>query len=279
VDALSLITAYVNESDYTVWADLSANLNSFMDLLRHDESCRDSVNAFGRRLYQKIGESVGWDPSPDESVLTPQLRALVLRQLGRYGDEETVKQAQARLVRFVEDRTSLTPDLRTTVYATALQYGDESVYESILQLMRSTDFQEEKNRCMRSLGAVSDEKLLQRTLDLALSSEIRSQDAVSVVCAVARNWQGRELAWKFLQENWEKLSSMYKRGSLFDALIECVVSQFSSEEKAVEIEKFFEARNFSCRPLEQALETIRTNAAWLARAMPEAGDFLQSVTF
>lgn len=44
--------------------------------------------------------------------------------------------------------------------------GDDSVYESILRIFRETDLHEEKERCMRALGASRDPKLLVCILSL-----------------------------------------------------------------------------------------------------------------
>ncbi len=70
---------------------------------------------------------------------------------------------------------------------------DDSVYESVLKIFRETDLHEEKERCMRALGASHDPKLLQRTLDFSMSSEVRSQDTVFVIGSVAANPKGRDL--------------------------------------------------------------------------------------
>ena len=55
----------------------------------------------------------------------------------------------------------------------------------MLQLFRSADLHEEKVRLMRSLGAVKDEKLIQKVLDFSMtvSSEIlieKSQHVISI---------------------------------------------------------------------------------------------------
>ena len=275
VDALKLITAYANETDYTVWADLTSNLKGLLDVLIQDDTCSGAIDRFGVQLYQKVGRQVGWDAQSGESPLVPQLRALVLRQLGRFGHPETVKESQLRFKAFLSDPSGLPADLRGAVYANVLQHGDEKAFEDILATMRASDFQEEKSRCMRSLGCTSTPSLLKRALELSLSSEIRPQDAVSLIRAVANNSKGRQLAWEFVQENWEKLHGMYKGGFLLNSLVKEVLSVFACEQRASEIEKFFEERQFTSRALHQALETIRTNAKWMNKDAEAVTEFFQ----
>ena len=82
---LALAPAYDNETDYTVWADLSENLRAY-DILLAGEPCHESFRVFARSLYQSIYGSLGWDARPDESHLTKLLRPMVIGLLGRYGD-------------------------------------------------------------------------------------------------------------------------------------------------------------------------------------------------
>ena len=60
---------------------------------------------------------------------------------------------------------------------------------------------------MTALGRAADPALLQRTLGLVLSDKIRMQDAMIPIGAVASNAgdAGRDLAWRFVKENWDVL--------------------------------------------------------------------------
>jgi puromycin-sensitive aminopeptidase len=98
-------------------------------------------------------------------------------------------------------------------------------------------------------------------------AQVRSQDAVFVIIAVADNPAGRDLAWAFVQEHWKALVAKYQGGFLLNRLVKGVSSVFASEAKAQEIAKFFEANPCPSanRALDQALEIIRNNEKWLAR--------------
>lgn len=50
-----------------------------------------------------------------------------------------------------------------------MTHGKEEHFEKMLKLIERSDMQEEKVRIMRSLGAVKDEKLIQRVLEFAMS--------------------------------------------------------------------------------------------------------------
>lgn len=78
--------------------------------------------------------------------------------------------------------------------------------------------------------------------------------------------KGRELAWQFLKDNWNMLYDRYQGGFLLNRLVK-ITENFASEDKATEIENFFKERNSSGveRAVQQSVESVRLNSAWLAR--------------
>ena len=264
---LTLVSAYQRESDYTVWADLSTNLEHLAGLLS-EEPCFDGYRAFGRHLYRPLAERLGWERRPGEAHLITLLRSLVIGELGDLGDEETMEQARRQFLQFQEERRSLPPDLRFPVYKLVVESGGEDAYEAILQIFRASDLHEEKIRCLRSLGFSQKPELLQRTLDFSLSREVRFQDTPFVIGSVAFNRYGRELAWQFLQREWTELNRRYgKGGFLLARIISSTTENFTTDEKAREVEEFFQTHPVPAaeRTIRQSLERIRSNVSWLRR--------------
>ena len=56
------------------------------------------------------------------------------------------------------------------------------------------------------------------TFDL-FQDKVRSQDSVFVMAGVTGSVKGRELAWKFLKENWPTLNQRYEGGFLLSRLV------------------------------------------------------------
>ena len=54
-----------------------------------------------------------------------------------------------------------------------------------------------------TLPQFSDPKLLQRTLDFAISPDVRSQDALQVITSVMGNPAGRETGLGFRSPHWD----------------------------------------------------------------------------
>lgn len=146
-----------------------------------------------------------------------------------------------------------------------------------LQIYRETDFSEEKNRISTCLGAVKSHSLLQRVLDFSISDQVRSQDSVSVIATVAGNKNGRELAWKFFQDNFDLFKERYSSSFLGSSLVKAVSGYFASEEKARQVESFFVKNQFAGTEMavKQTVESIRINSNWLSRDSKAIQDYIK----
>ncbi|NIO11473.1 MAG: M1 family peptidase [Deltaproteobacteria bacterium] len=265
--ALDLAVAYKNETDYTVWADLSAGLDE-LDALLWGDACYENFEAFARHLYEGLAGRIGWDKKSGESHLTTLLRSLVISVLGGYGDTKTIDEAKKRFHDLQRNPKTLPPDLRFPVYRLYVGNGDKGAYEAVLDLFRKADLHEERLRCLRALGYSQDKDLLQRTLELSLSSEVRAQDTPLLVGSVAANGLGRDLAWEFLKGQWAEFDRRYgKGGFLLGRVISSTTVNFHSEEKAKEVEEFFHAHPVPAaeRTIRQSVERIHSNHLWLKR--------------
>ena len=264
---LALAPAYRNETDYTVWADLSENLRAY-DIVLADRSCHESFRVFARSLYQAIHGSLGWDARPGESHLTKLLRPMVIGLLGRYGDPAVNAEALRRFDQGTREGTPVAPDLRMAVYGQVVESRGLEGYEAVLGVYREAELHEEKNRCLRALGCSTDADLLRRTLEFSLGDEVRGQDTPLVVAGVALNPLGRDMAWNFLREKWAEFDSRYGQGGFIIARIVSITTEdFTTLEKAAEVEAFFESHPApaAARTVRQSLERIRSNALWLER--------------
>ena len=148
-------------------------------------------------------------------------RATILRALGLSGDQETINEAKRRFEAHRNGKL-IPADLRSAVYASVLYDADESDLNEFIDLHNNSDLQEEKMRIATSLGAVRKEPLIRKILEFALSSSVRSQDSVSVICSVAENCSTRlssDLTWQFTKQNWPVIFSRFSSGFLMPRLV------------------------------------------------------------
>ena len=261
---LDIAAAYKNETDASVWSDLASNLRD-IDFLLADEPYNENFRTFARELFGPAARRIGWDAREGEGHLDALLRSTVLGQAGGYGDQEFLAQAQERFAGYLKDSSSLHPDVRGLVFSLAAQGGDQQTYDQLWELERQTDLQEEKIRLLLSLARFTQPELLQETLRRALTDDVRSQDTITVITAVAGNLKGRHLAWQFVQDEWAEFDRRYGAGGFGLMRLVSVCGNFVEAEKIPEVEAFFEEHPAPAgeRTIRQALERVRLNSRWL----------------
>ncbi len=263
---LCIAEAYEHESDAPVFSALSGNLREIETIIA-DEPCLEDFRGYGRRLFAAAARRSGWQARAGEGHLDALLRATVLREAGGYGDAEVLAEARALFEGHQGGESALHPDLRGIVYGLAAQEGGRDLYDRLWELEHAAELHEEKTRLLLSMGHFRDEGLLRETLERSLGDEVRSQDTVLVMSAVAANVRGRRLAWKFLQDNWNEFDRRYGDGGFEMMRLVGIVDGFSSRARHEEVAAFFEAHPAPSadRAIRQALERIRLNAAWLEK--------------
>ena len=272
---LSLAQAYTNETNPSVWEDISVNLGGLNSLLS-DESYYGEFRDLARGIFQPIGARVGWEPGPDEGHLETLLRSTVLAQLGKYLDDDTLTKAGSLFGEYLKDPEAVNPDLRGVILNLTAQRGDRDTYDALWDLHKTGTLEEEKVRLLVALGNFDQPELLGETLERALSDEVRIHDTILVVRGVGGNRKGRDQAWEFVKENWDTFVSRYADGLFALSNLVPVVSRFNTEEKLADVEEFFGAHPTPAadRAIKQALEVIRLNVAWLSRNRDELGEWL-----
>ncbi|CAH1638659.1 unnamed protein product [Spodoptera littoralis] len=275
-ESLKLIEAFTNETNFTVWSSISNCLSKLSALFSHTPLDKPLKN-YGRKLFSNITRRLGWDAEEKESHLDTLLRSLVLNKMISFEDPETIKEAKSRFEKHISGACTLPADLRSACYRAVLADADEATFQRFLELYRAADLHEEKDRISRALGAVNDPTLLKKVLDFAISDEVRSQDTVFVIVSVAVSKNGRDLAWEFFKDHWQQFMDRYQGGFLLARLVKSTTENFASETSAQEIEQFFRTHQSpgTERSVQQALETVRLNAAWLRRDLASTTTYLQ----
>ena len=263
---LTLAEAYQNEIDASVWSDLATNLREIEGLIA-DEPYLQSFRSFGRELFAPSAQRSGWEARPGEGHLDSLLRSTVLSQAGVYGDPTVIGQAQELFASYQVDAANVRPDLRGVVFSLVAQEGDRAVYDRIWELERSAELHEEKIRLLMSLARFQQEDLLHETLERSLSDDVRLQDTIFVVSAVAANTRGRDLAWEFLKDQWDEFDRRYGGGGFGLMRLVAITNSFTTNEKRDDVAAFFEDHPTPAaeRTIRQALERIALNVAWLDR--------------
>ncbi len=273
-DFLSLVAQLPEERDPDVWGAGLGPLG-LLDRVLSDTD-RPLLQAFVRRVTKPVLEQLGWDAMAGEAERTGTLRARLLSVVGTLGADPDVRaEARARLDRYFTDPSTLAPDLITAVVSIVAYAGGGDEYQLMYQRFQSAATPQDKVRFLYALAAPPVPDLLQRTLDLCLSGEVKTQDAPYVIGSVLGSRAGARLAWPFIEEHWDTIRSRFPDNSL-PRMLEAV-SALADADLATAIHSFLGAHPVPQEKLvAQSLEKLDNNVAFAKRVAPDLPAALQA---
>ena len=274
-DFLTIAEAYAAENDASVCGDLAANLNG-LDGLVATEEFYPRFQAFARGIFKPIGDQIGWDAAPNEGHRDALLRSTALSELGHFEDEDTLAEASRRFERYVEDPANVNPDTRAVVFAMAAQRGSRASYDLMWDLEKAETLHEQKIRFLYALCSYTQPDLLKETLERSLGPEVRSQDTIRGVSAVAGNRHGLDIAWEFVKDNWAEFDRRYGEGGFGLMHLVSLTSMFTTEERREDVQRFFTDNPVpgAERAVRQSLERMSLNIGWLDKNRDDLGRWL-----
>jgi puromycin-sensitive aminopeptidase len=270
---IRLLGNYSDEDDYIVWQGLADTLGGLYAIVSDSDDVCPLFEAFAKKIVINLMTKVGWEAQTTDGHLTTLLRGIMIGLVSSfaYDDEVVQKEATSRFAAFQADPNdvqSLPSDMRAAVFSIILKNGGVKEYEAVKSYFYTADNNAEKKNVLSSIGSTPDPKLKLAAMEWSTSGDIKLQDFFYVMGSVGRSKRvGRDIAWKYYQDNFEKIKKMIGKASssLMDACIVMCAGGFCTNEKADEIDAFFATHPVpsSTRKIAQVTEGMRANAKFL----------------
>jgi puromycin-sensitive aminopeptidase len=258
-DFLGFVEAFQDDRDLAVWQAIAVGLRGLGRLVDGD-----AYAALQQRiadLARPVVADLGWAPAEGESDLTSKLRGLVVGVLAIQGNDPD---AQARCREMLNDETT-DPELAATAAAAVASIGTDADYEDYLQRFRAATTPQLKLRYMFSLAEFPTEEQIRRTIDLALSGEVKSQDAPFLLNrCIANRWHG-PMAWEIVRRQWPELLDKFPNNT--HVRMVGSITTLTTPHVVADVQSFFAEHPIpqATKTLEQLLERQRVNADLRAR--------------
>jgi aminopeptidase N/puromycin-sensitive aminopeptidase len=222
-----------------------------------NDSDRDAFQGWLRQYLAPAIKEVGWDPKPGESDERRTLRSRLIGAMAFDArDPEALAQARKIADKALADPSSVDSELAGGAFGLAALNGDSDFYDKVMAGLKNPKSPELYYAYFYSLPQFTDQKLLQRTLDFAVSPDVRSQDALGLITNVLGNPAGEKLAWDFIQSHWDAVA---KAGGPFaSAQVVGATSVFCDAEKRDQVTQFFTDHKIEAaeRTYKQTIERI-----------------------
>jgi tricorn protease interacting factor F2/3 len=197
---------YLSEQDYLPTLEVSDQL-SWIYSIKPEKITKFSKSFHKSHLKQLQGKT-------DEN--SSMLRGIIATRLAMIDKSYGKKLG----LRFHElDQTE--PNMKDAV---AIAYARAySAFEEIISKYRASESDEDKVRLLTALACFREESLTALSLGLALSGDVKRQDVSTILLTASRNPNAREITWKWLKLNFEKLRKFYEgTGNLSRILLSAI---------------------------------------------------------
>lgn len=264
-DYLSLVEALKNDRTRAVVQTYASRLGVIEeDMVSKAELA--SYRAWVRNLLRPAALELGWKPRPGESIDRRALRATVLGTLGRVGrDPQVLRTARVLADKYLADPNSIAPNLATTVVDLATLDGNAELYGRILAHTKTAKSPEDYYRFLNALAHFSDPVLLTRTMEYALSPNVRGQDFTGLLAEVITNPAGQDVGWDFVRRHWAEINDKPPGGP---GKVSGAINTFCDSRRLAEVKRFYAEKKVDTRTLQQAVDDI--SACTDVKALQEA---------
>jgi aminopeptidase N/puromycin-sensitive aminopeptidase len=255
-DYLTVAEGMQSERTEAVLTLLFNNLN-FAGKYLVTESDRSTYQAWLRDWLTPIAKEVSWTAKPGESAIQASLRANLLQVMGGPARDPAARAEARRLTdQWLQDPASVESALAGSALTVSVEDGDSALYDKLLAGSKNAKSPELYYTYLFSLAGFGDPQLLLRTLNYAISPDVRSQDTLGLVGAVMANPAGEKLTWDFVRSRWP---DMEKAGGPFaSAAVVNYAGRFCDAQMREQVNDFFSAHKVAAaeRTFKQAMERI-----------------------
>lgn len=131
---------------------------------------------------------------------------------------------------------------------------------------------------MRALGRSKSPELIQRSLALSISKDIKAQDIYLPLSALRSHPEGCNALWSWVKENWEELEKRLPPSlSMLSSVVSITTSSFTHREHIEDIKAFFATKSTKGfdMSLSQSLDAISAKATWIERDSEDVKTWLK----
>ncbi|XP_027455517.1 glutamyl aminopeptidase [Zalophus californianus] len=264
--ALNLTKYLTREEDFLPWQRVISAITYIISMFEDDKEIYPVIEKYFQSRVKPIADLLKWNDAGDH--LQKLLRASVLGLACKMRDQEALDNATQLFQQWLSGTVRLPTNLRLLVYRYGMQNsGNETSWNYTLDQYQKTSLAQEKEKLLYGLASVNNVTLLSRYLDLLKDPNlIKTQDVFTVIRYISYNSYGKNMAWNWIQLNWEYLVDRYTLNDRNLGRIVTIAEPFNTELQLWQMESFFKKypdAGAGEKPRVQVLETVKNNIEWL----------------
>ncbi len=266
---LDFVEGFGYERELAVWQAIVVGLRGVGRVLEGDAytAFRHRVLAFASPTFTNLG----WEPAQGEDELTSKLRGLLLGVIAVLGGDVAVQQ-RCREIELAPD--GVDPELVAAAIAVVASIGDTADFDRYVSRFRSAGTPQEQLRYLYALAEFPTADLVERACTMAMSAEVKTQNAPFLLNRCLANREHGALAWAFVQRHWDDANIRFPNNTIVRMIDP--VKLLTEPCVVADVQSFFAEHPIpqGAKTLDQVLERQRVNAALRAREQDRLSESL-----
>ena len=240
--------------------------NEFVDTTTRDAFARFIDSALAERFQE-----VGIDSRPDDSEAIIQMRPRLLRALGQFGSDATVRESAALLTeKYFASANSVPPGIaREAMRVTALN-DDGSRYDDYQQAYLSSASERQKSSILSAMYFDNPE-VVREHLDFSISSAVPAGDATTGINVFGGILEDLTPVYDWLEENLDAFEA--KIPAFYHPMLPQIVGDTCSPRGLKLLKSFFDQRQE--KYAESLAKAVESAESCIDRRKRHAGDLQQ----
>ncbi|NYF79144.1 M1 family metallopeptidase [Granulicella arctica] len=253
-DFLNLVLSLKKDSDSSVLENALGHVN-FIDMRIASDEDRVRLAKVVREQFAPAYAALG-QPSVQDTYNRQELRAALFAALGAAKDPTILVEALKLTEQSFTKKKEMDPSLTDAAILISAANGDAELYEKVLALSKDERDPVLQSDSLDTLPRFRDPALVARTLDYAVSGQVRNQSSWILLSILLNQRETRDQAWTYIQNNWDKVHAQFTASS--GSRIVSAAGSFCSEKSRDEVSNFFASHHVDGaeRTLAKSIDSI-----------------------
>jgi puromycin-sensitive aminopeptidase len=210
---LGLLRSLAGDVDLSVWQRSTGALAGLHRLA--GDQHRPALEAWVRALVGPALARLGDTAEPGEDDRTTALRATLFSAIARTGaDASRQDQARAWFAALGEAPGAIDADLADAVVSVVAATADRDLWEQLRERAATARTAQDRLRHQGALADATDPALVLAFCELALTDEVRTQDAPFLLRRALANRHAAAEVWAFLADRWSTITDRFPSSTI-----------------------------------------------------------------
>ena len=203
-DYLDFISHYTREDAFLPLTSIASNL--FHTHLILGKDIKDTA-FLGKALFERVLRNIGYEPRPDEAVVTSVLRDQILWHCLVYGSEEAADFAVTRF-RSLTAGEKVHPDIMKNAMQAGALLGDREAFDWLAMRFGISENEHERMNILTAMGCFSEASLIDAARTFTLE-QVPPRNRFVPVSAFAVNPHAVDSMWDWYLTNQKALEELH----------------------------------------------------------------------